>query len=447
MKNKIKILLIAYFYPPISTIGSMRTWKLVKYIRLFGYEPIVICGETDEQLWEQELPDVEVHRTKCDFLFEKVSLKIKKKVNSDESLTTFNSTKDANFQLKKYILRDLYWMLQRTKHFLSEIFEYPDIYYKWRKKVLPIASKIIESNSIALIYSSSSPVTDHLIASDLSRKFDIPWIADYRDLWTNNHYDSVTSLRQYFEKKLELRTLSWASSIVTVSEPAGKIQSVFLNKPVHVITNGFDPEDYDFNVQPYEIFTIIYTGIIYSGKRDPSMLFSAVKKLIGMEKISKNKIRIKFFGAEKLQLENLLKQYDIGEVVEIYDRIPLQQAIIEQKRATVLLLLMWNHLTEKGVYTGKIFEYLGAKKPILAIPTIIGSVVGELLDKTQAGISCSSVEEVEDVLLNWYQKFYSAGKLPYEGIDQEIEKYSRKNQAKQFASLFDSLSNNNRRVI
>lgn len=447
MNDKIKILVIAYFYPPISTIGSIRTWKLVKYIKMFGYEPIVICGETDEQFWKQELPHVEVHRIKCDILFEKFSKKINKKVKSDGSLTKLSSSNDVNFLLKVYILRYCYFILKRIKPFLNEIFEYPDSIFKWRKKVLPIASKIIELNSIALIYSSSGPVTDHLIANDLSRKFGISWVADYRDLWTKNHYIAHTSLRKYFEEKLELRTLSGASSIVTVSGPAAKIQSDFLNKPVQVITNGFDPEDYDFNVQPYEIFTIIYTGVIYFGKRDPIMLFEAVKNLIERRSFLKNKIRIKFFGADKLILEKILKKYDIDEVVEIYDRIPLNQAIIEQKRASALLLLMYNHMDEKGVYTGKIFEYLGAKRPILVIPTMNGSVVDDLLEKTRAGVSCSSVEEIEDVLLNWYERFYSAGNLPYEGIDQEIEKYSRMNQAKQFAKLFDSLTNSDGKII
>ena len=438
--NKKNILIIAYFFPPPNSIAAIRTWKLVKYIKQHGYEPIVICGETNIDTGF-ETSDIEVHRIKCDILLEKYASVFKNKINSQKNKNNNNEmihvhSSDAfNINVRQII----YLILKKIKRILSEIFEYPDAQSKWRKTVLPIASKIIDTKRIDLIYSSASPFTGHLIASDLSKIYGIPWVADYRDLWTLNHYISHLWIRLFLEKRLELRTLSSVSAVITVSEPAAEIQSKFLNRPVEVITNGFDPCDYNFYTEPYKNFTISYTGNIYSGKQDPSLLFSAVRKLIDNGKISSRNIRINFWGTDKIILDPIIKKYHLHEVVGIFERVSLEKSIIEQKKSTVLLLLSWNDLSQKGVYTGKVFEYLGANRPILAIPKNTGSVIDELLYKTRAGISCSSVEQLEDVLLNWYDTFYSTDTLPYTGMEEEIQKYNRVNQARQFAMLFDSV--------
>ena len=443
-----QILVIAYFYPPIPEIGSIRTWKLVKYIRAHGFEPIVICGETYDANWTYELPDVQVYRIKCHFLFSEITNKFKKalcknnKVSSDDITGNISRLSSIFLRVKLITLKLIYIVSKYIYNVLYEILASPDMYFKWHKQVLLIAQEIIENHNISLIYSSSGPSTDLIIASDLSKKYGIPWIADYRDLWTKNHYESHSFFRAYFDRKLEFKTLQSASAVVAASEPAATIQSEFLKKLVTVITNGYDPDDYFYYTQSSNVFTISYTGIIYSGKQDPSMLFAAVDKLIKTNKICRDKIRIKFYGSERSTLNDFLAQYDLDKVVEIYDRIPLKQSIIEQKKSTLLLLLMWSDISEKGVYTGKVFEYLGARRPILAIPANEGSVVDVLLRQTNAGVSFADLSKLETFILDCYDTFYKTGQLPYYGIDDEIIKYSRTNQAKQFADIFVSVLSN-----
>jgi glycosyltransferase involved in cell wall biosynthesis len=228
-------------------------------------------------------------------------------------------------------------------------------------------------------------------------RYKIPWIADLRDLWTQNHYYQYTRIRKFVERRLELKTLHEADAIVTVSQPlAETLCKLHKNENIYSIPNGFDPEEVNStpNVNFTKDFSITYTGQLYQGKRDPSKLFEALHSLLSEGKMNPNDIEVKYYGPKEDWLENDVECYGLQGIVNWYGVIPRNTALEKQRESQVLLLLLWDHPEDMGVYTGKIFEYLAAQRPILAIGGSKG-VVKELLDDTNAGVYVTSIKGVK----------------------------------------------------
>ncbi len=428
-----KFLYISYYYPPIRSIASMRSWKLVKYIRDFGWEPIVLASASDSQSWGSPLPDVRVDRLENTLFLERTTKKTKKQLANTDALFS-SAGRSTSLPNRGYTAAR--WI----KRALREVFSYPDDYADWGKQALLHGRKILAEGKIDLILSTAEPFSSHIIASTLSSETGIPWIADYRDLWTQNHVARHTKLRLFFERRLERSVVKNASAVVTISEPLALKLGALLHKEVHTITNGFDPEDYVLPVKTDPVFSMVYTGVLYEKKQDPTALFDALNILLKKKSIQTDKLELHFFGSNAQHLAQLLKGKDIDDLVHIHDTIPFQECVLKQKAATALVFLNWNDFTEKGLFSGKIFEYLAARRPILAFPRNPDSVVDLLLQQTKAGVLCDTPEEIAAVLKEWYDAFSPDGNLAYQGIEEEIEKFSRKRQAQQFAALFDAVT-------
>ena len=424
-----RFLFISYYYPPLPSIASMRSWKLAKYIREFGWEPVVLASACDSSASNTSLPDVKVYRLENRLFLERITKNAKQKL--------LEGKKSVNPLCAHSLAEKAYDLARLFKRGLREAFAYPDDFASWHEKILIEGRRILHREKIHAILSSAGPFSSHVAASILSKETGIPWIADYRDLWTLNHHYQYSSLRRFFERRLETSVLQSASAIITVSEPLASMQSALLQKPVQTITNGFDPEDYSFSVTTSPSFSIVYTGTVYEDKQNPSPLFEAIQLLLGKNLIEADKFELHFYGASTHYLRKLLAGKGIDALLHLHDTISFEECVHRQKAANVLLFLNWNDLREKGLYSGKIFEYLATRRPILAFPRNPGSVVDQLLEQTKAGILCDSPEEIAALLKEWYDTFYSVGKLSYNGIDEEIQKYSRRNQARQFADIFE----------
>ncbi len=428
-----KFLFISYYYPPIQTIASMRSWKLAKYIREFGWEPIVLASTSESNTWGSPLPDVRVVRIENKLFLHRIRKKAKERL----IVPQVSGSSSAQAPRPGYLRDMVFEVAHCVNRALLKIFAYPDAFPDWRRKALIRGREILSNEKVELILSTASPFSSHIVASTISRETGVPWIADYRDLWTQNHYSHHTTLRSFFEKKLELSTVKTAFSVTTVSEPLAFKLNTLLNQPIHTITNGFDSQDYSTTVDATPIFSIIYTGNIYEGRQNPCSLFDAIRLLLNEKKIEKQKLQLHFYGSDRRYLSKLLEGKGIDDLIHLHDPVPFEECVRHQKSATILLFLNWNDLQQKGVYSGKIFEYLGARRPILAFPRNPDSVVDQLLERTNAGVLCDTPEEIATQLKEWYDTFYSFGELPYNGVDDEILKFDRRNQARQFAELFD----------
>jgi hypothetical protein len=147
-------------------------------------------------------------------------------------------------------------------------------------------------------------------------------------------------------------------------------------------------------------------------------------------------IEINFFGNNQDWLMEDVKKYNLESVVQILGFICRDLAIRKQRESQVLLLLTWNDPKEKGVYTGKIFDYLAAQRPILALG-LKGSVITGLLNETKSGIEVNTDTEIKEAILKFYQEFRKNGQVQYFGDSSEVKRYTHLEMARKFAEVFD----------
>src|SRR5262249_44784101 len=155
-------------------------------------------------------------------------------------------------------------------------------YPEYEKGWLPFALDAIEKIDFPVdaILSTAPPITTHAIARQAKLKFKCPWIADFRDLWATNLDNPHEPILHARDRRLEKKYLHSADALVTVSRPwADRLQALYPGKAVHVVTNGFDPDDFVQTFPPSKDFVISYTGQPYAGRRDPSLLFEVVHEL------------------------------------------------------------------------------------------------------------------------------------------------------------------------
>lgn len=285
-------------------------------------------------------------------------------------------------------------------------------------------------------------MTSHLIAKELKTKHEIPWIADLRDLWSQNHNYSLGPIRKAIDRRLELKTLSRADALTTTTEPwAEKLRILHERNKVYAVIHGFDPATVD--KEPAKLtskFTITYTGNIYVGKQDPSKLFFALQDLISSGHIDSNDVEVRFYGYKKLWLARETEKYGLSSVVKLHERVPRKVVFEKQKGSHLLLLLNWEDQQVKGWAPLKIFEYLAAQRPIIATGGFGNDVVDRLLDETKAGIYCKTVEDIKKILIKLYSQYKLEGKITYKGNMKKINKYSYREMARKFAKILNGVT-------
>ncbi len=323
----------------------------------------------------------------------------------------------------------------------GEIINYPDSCKSWKKPAVAAGRDVLESDKFDAIISSSSPVTGHLIARELKKKYRIPWIADLRDLWSQNHNYYYSSLRKMFDERLELKTLSSADVLVTVSQPwADRLGSLHIEKTVYAVTNGFDEDTVAENPAGLTSkFTVTYTGNIYRGKQNPVGLFDSLRSLISEDIIDPDDVEVRFYGPALDWLEKEISGYGLSGVVRQYGIVPQQVALEKQKESQLLWLMDWDDPAENGWYPLKIFEYLGAARPVLATGGVSGNVVHTLLAKTKGGLNAITMDEIKNSLRNYYNEFKLKGEISCHSLGDEIARYTQRKMTGKFVAILNGL--------
>jgi hypothetical protein len=422
MKN---VLIITFFFNQPENIATVRLRGLVKYLPEFGWNPVVLTAETSA------IPDKTINVFPTPYEDTVVVWKKRIGIPLNKTVNTWNHFPPPDKQKKRFIdvVIDIW----------SEIFTYPDRTISWSVSAIKKGDELLKEQHFDALVSSMKPPTSHIIAKELAKRKKIPWIADFRDLWTQNHYFKYSKIRGFFEKRLELDTLSSANALVTISHPfSEKLQELHKNKKVYTITNGFDPELVNPGIPLTKKFSITYTGYIYSGRQDPEPLFRVLKILIDEKTIDPATVEVHFFGDREEWLIRDSKKYQLESVVQVHGQISREESLQKQRESQVLLLLTWNDPGEKGVYTGKLFDYLAARRPILALG-IHGSVVTDVLSQTHAGSMVSSDAEIKEQILTLYREYKEKGWVSYSGVPSEINTYSHREMARKFAEVLESV--------
>lgn len=422
-----KVLILSYYWPPAGGGGVQRWLKFTKYLPDLGWKPVVYTpsnGETaayDESLVAQIHPSVETIKTPIwePYQFYKKFIGKKKEEKVYSGFIT---------EGKKQSLA------QKISIFIRGNFFIPDARCFWIKPSVNYLKEYLRKNHIDAIVSTGPPHSMHRIALGLKKEFpDIPWIADFRDPWTHiDFYDQLqlTPIADYMHKSQEREVLKYADKVVTVSWSwAADFKRLSNREDIVVITNGYDPADFETPIGALDSeFTITHVGSM-NEDRNPIVLWEALKKL----KERGFAFKVKLIGQVDFAVMAYAERLGLKDRVEHIPFIPHKEAILLLRKSKVLLLPINDTPNQAGVLPGKLYEYIGANRPILCIGRDTGDA-GRILKEIPNAEMCG-YEEV-DKCISILEKFSS---LDEQSSNHEFEKYSRKSLAGEYAKLLNSL--------
>ncbi|HET8893898.1 MAG TPA: glycosyltransferase [Gaiellaceae bacterium] len=421
-----RVLLISTYFTSDVAIGSARMTGLAKYLRDFDWEPTVLTPELPS---EPALPPGTIDVVEYPDVFVRV-----KKLLGREAHQSFSLGGDDG----RSPIGDARRALLRGAQFLAV----PDPFVGWYPAGLLALRRLrVEGRRFDAILSSSNPKTPHLLGAAAHRIFDAPWVADLRDFWTIDHYYPWAWPRRPLERRLERRTLGAANAVVTVSSPYAERLSTFLGRPVETVLNGFDPAVWNEPPAPLTSkLTFTYAGSFALGRRDPTMLLDALRRLADRDELAPEDVELHFYGRPDSHLAELARQLGLADVVHQHGYVTRSEVLRHERESHVLLLLFWNHPLEAGVVTGKA-EYFGARRPILALGGP-GGAMEELLRETGAGeyVHDGDAERLDQVLRTWYREFRAHGAVQYRGHRERVLRLSQPEMARQFADILDRVA-------
>lgn len=418
-----KLLIISFAFPPFNSIGAVRVGKTAKYLTELGHDVRVVTAK--DQPFPPTLP-VEVDPNIVTYT-KWLNLRSPARVVLSEPGVA-SGTDSPNGQVTSFLKKTVGAAYRTLLYF-------PDSNIGWFFTAVSASSNLIKNWRPDIILASSPPPTCLLVAARLSRLHSIPWVADLRDLWVDHQYYQQPGWRRFIETKLERRVLASAADFITVSEPLAETLRDKYAKPTSVVLNGFDPTDYPSDSRVLfndGCLRILYTGVVYEGKQDPSPVFEALRKLGPLVE----KLRVVFHGVYLNSVREMIERYNLSGIVEVNSLVPYRESLKLQMEADILLLLLWTDQAQRGVYTGKLFEYIGARRPILAVGPA-DNVAAEMILKKQAGVVTADPVEIAGHLRNWLEEKQRLGFVP--GLPEDVVAgISRKEQVKVLA---DRLAN------
>lgn len=415
-----RILLIAWYFPPTSTIAAVRLGRIAQHLLGRGHDVRVLCpreipAEESYGVLASYIPEERVVRTRwldvnalpraaARWLnrarsAEPSSAKTQAEVpSSDEA-----STDDA----KPSMLRRL---LAGVRELYTLVLNWPDSMIGWLPYGVASGRRLAKNWKPDLIFASAPPFTVLLVGYWLSRLIGVPWVVEFRDRWSDDPYYPpprwVTRLNIWAEGHIVRRT----AGLVTVSDPWAETYRRRYGKPTATICNGFDdPGTLEGEPGPSADgpLRIVYTGWIYPGRRDPSPLMEAIQ-LLGE---GPDSVRLEFYGTAEAHVAPLIARYRLQNQVDLFPDVSHDEALRIQRGADVLLLMQWNDPKEQGNIPGKFFEYLGAKRPILVLGLEDG-VPATLARERKAGVYGGSPGEIAEHLRTWIELKRQGGGIP-----------------------------------
>ena len=428
-----KVLIITYYWPPSGGSPVLRWLKFAKYLRNYGWEPVIYTPENPQpQEYDEsnikEIPEgIEIIKRKIrePYRFYKI---LTGKKRSDKLSAAFISEKKGNRVFNKLSV----WL--RSNLFI------PDPRRFWIGPSIRFLSRYLKRNPVNAVITTAPPHSMHLIGLGLKKKYDLPWLADFRDPWTKIDFYSALSLTRWADKKhrkLEKKVLQSADCIITIGDTMAKEFASLGANRVITITNGFDDE-IDLtrqDVKPDQKFSILHVGSIPSS-RNVISLWKVLSQLVETSELFKQNLELKLIGSVDHTVIQSIKEAGLENFLVKSEYLPHNEAIKKMASSQVLLLLINNTENSKGILTNKFFEYLSVKRPILAIGPEDGDA-GKIISHTQAGkIAEYSDEKKIHIIINDYFKLYLENKL--EVKTKNTDNFTRKNCTKKLAEVLDS---------
>lgn len=401
-----KVIMLATYFPPAGGVATFRITKFVKFISRFNWKPVVLTVK-------------EEHYIESKFF---IDYSLLKDVPSDVKIYR------TNIGLKSWFLKSLFNGLQT----------------RWLKSLFKAIGPIIKTERPDLLYATGDPFFPLLVGPFAKRFFGLKFVVDLRDPWKLAIPDHPPlglkgKIFQPVNNILEPIVVNSASKIIVVSEKmAEQYRKAYPNRRKSdfvVIPNGFDPDDYDLVPRKtQEVFTIVYAGKFLTGKsfRNPVFFLRALKILTERG----YKIKFTYVGERNSEIEKMVKDIEVSDQFETVGRKSYTETISYMKGAAILLLIGSGQETEQ---TAKIFDYLGCKRPILALASAVGGIADVV-----KGIEKISLIENKDpqIIANVIEEYYLSHTEKL--LEREnISEYLRENLTRKLADVFNEVVNVN----
>jgi glycosyl transferase family 4/glycosyl transferase family 1 len=385
--RSLRILIVTHAFPPMNSIASHRPYSWARFWRDEGHEVHVLTpskhpfdGTMD---LERDMHGIHVHEV--GYLPLRAS-----RPRTDPVLCS----EVGRWEWLKTITR--------RARFSLAMFGDPRLF-----AYLPMVRagmKMMKQARMDFIIATSPPEVVFFVARTLSLRSGVPWIADFRDLWFRDMRLYQSRFASWLSGPVNWWLVKNATALITVSQGLRDRLSSYLGREVAVSYNGFFKCDQDRGVvvrsRTDTHLHIVYTGRLYPGKRDPEPLFRAIKALKTRRADLVSRLVVDFYGFDDPWLRQLIATHGLESTVMLHGFVPYSQSMAAQQSADVLLFLDWTETQADGVLTGKLFEYLGAGKPILSLGRRKDSEAAHLIADSACGVTLTTDDEILDYLLN-----------------------------------------------
>lgn len=438
-----KVLIVTYYFPPSGGPGVQRVLKFVKYLPQFGFEPVVLTVSDgdypaiDKSLLDAIPKDTEVIRTR---IFEPYDLYRKftgKKAGSAVDVENIPSGKKRR-------------PIERLAEFIRSTVFIPDARIGWYRYAVPRGLEIIRNEGIDIIYSSSPPYTSALIARTLKKKSGKPWVMGLRDPWTGfisapERWFLPAAIDRHMEKSsvytADKVEIAWEGIGKDLENKYGRIDA----SRIEYIPNGYDPEDFpDVPKKADGKFRITYTGSMY-GKRNPRTLLEAVKLLVKEGRVSSDNLSLVFAGRFGSEVKEMFAAPELNGMIDAREYVPHEESIKLLLQSDALVLIVDKSELSSEIVPGKVFEYIGAKRPIIAFAP--EGAAAQIVRKTGSGVvvaqdDVAQARSVIEALLGEHAEGKSSsgsiGNI-FTPNEEVIREFERKEATKKLASLFTKI--------
>ncbi|WP_199488179.1 glycosyltransferase family 4 protein [Tenacibaculum sp. E3R01] len=424
-----KVLIVTYYWVPAGGSGVQRWLKFVKYLRSFGIEPVIYTVENpnyplvDTSLCIDIPENIEI--IKSPILEPNNLLSRFKKKGSKTSAGFLNPNPTFFGKILQYI---------RANYFI------PDARKFWVKPSVKKLKNYLKENTVDILITTGPPHSMHLIGLQLKKELGIKWVADFRDPWTDiDYFHQLPLTKKSIKKhhKLEKEVLKKADATLVIGKTMKENYCDYSNK-IYVVTNGYDnEEDQKEKINLDETFSITHIGLM-NADRNPKILWEVLDEICKENVQFSNDLEIKLIGKVAKEIDETLEKYSFKGVKKI-NYVPHNEVLNYQKKSQILLLAVNNVPSAKGIITGKIFEYLQAKRPILAIGPENGDLA-EILNVTNSGdiVSFDNKRKLKIIITNLYNS-YKAQNLTVDSKD--IGKFHRQELTRQLTEILKEINN------
>ncbi|MCK5125784.1 MAG: glycosyltransferase family 4 protein [candidate division Zixibacteria bacterium] len=406
------VLIVAYYFPPMGLGGVQRMLKLAKYLPEYGFKVHVLTVKPvsypayDESLLSELPSSVEIHRA------------------GSQDPSRIAKLLGISFKPPSKIKT-----LAKNKGGM-----WPDSKIGWKKKAVRLGQEIIRRENIDVILSSSPPITSHLVAIELSELCDVPYVADFRDIWESRPPEELYSDEITIKKSHDLLArIAQSASVVTGINNAicERISSVG-----EVIPGGFDPDDFrDVSGNTDDAFTLCYLGSV--GQLHPlEPFFKAAQIASQKNKELESSLRFLIIGKNNNEeILSVANQYGLREKVRLTGYTPHKQAVQLASSCSVSILSVPSGYND--ILTGKIFDYLALPIPTLAVVPPHGEAA-KLIQTHIAGICVSpdDTHAIAEAMIELFKRKQTGETWR----KKDVDKLTRKHAAGQFAKIINRVT-------